>query len=370
MVLEFAKGGMAVRVFHVISGFENGGVETLILRLVAKMPKDVEFHIVAHEAPVPSCADRFRECGITVHFVPSRKKILHHQRVLYSLFKIYRPEVVHVHTTEWGALALSAAKKAGVPCRIQHSHAARREKSLLLRLAHTVFFAWARRAATDYFACGSDAARTAFGKQYAKARILKNGIDVRDFSYREEWRLLKRKELNIDKDQTVVGMVARFSPQKNHERALALFGAYLKKDPTAVLLLVGDGPLRAATERLAGELLPRGSVRFLGVRTDVGALYSAMDRFILPSRFEGLPITLVEATAAGLPAVVSSTVTREADLCGIVAFANTENEDDWVRALCTLLPDDRHAFAERVIAAGYALDISAKQLYDFYQLKK
>ncbi len=359
-----------MRVFHVISGFENGGVETLIWRWVTHMPKDIEFHIVAHEILVSSCAERFREHGVTVHLVPSRKHIFRHRRALCSLFRMYRPDVVHVHTTEWGAFALAAAKKAGVPCRIQHSHAARWEKNPILRLVHALSYLWARRTATDYFACGTAAALTAFGKRgITRARIVRNGIDVQTFTYNEALRRRTRAALGIADGQTVVGMVARFSPQKNHIKALMIFKAFFEKNQNAVLLLVGDGHLRASTEVLARRILPEGAVRFLGVRTDMGALYSAMDRFILPSRFEGLPITLIEAQASGLPAVVSDAVTRESDVCGITDFISTARIPDWVRALSEPEKAERGSYAARVRAAGYSLGEIAEELYRFYRSK-
>ena len=359
-----------MRVFHVISGFENGGVETLIWRWVTHMPKDIEFHIVAHEILVPACVERFREHGVAVHLVPSRKHVLRHRRALISLFRTYRPEVVHVHTTERGAFALSAAKKAGVGCRIQHSHAARWEKNPVLRFVHALSYAWARHTATDYFACGTAAALAAFGKRgVTRARIIRNGIDVQAFAYREALRRRTREALGIAEDQTVIGMIARFSPQKNHVGALTIFKAFYEKHQNAVLLLVGDGHLRASTEELARRILPEEAVRFLGVRTDVPALYAAMDRFILPSRFEGLPITLIEAQACGLPAVVSDAVTREGDICGITEFINTARIYEWVSALSAPEKAERSSYAARVSAAGYSLQEIAGELYRFYKSK-
>ena len=336
------------------------------------MPQDIEFHIVAQEIVVPACAERFRAKGVTIHLIPSRKHLLKHCRALRELFLKHRPDVVHVHTTEWGAIPLSVAKKAGIPCRIQHSHAARKEKNPVLRFAHSASFAWAKRAATDYFACGTAAACTAFGNrevEKGKVRIIKNGIDVAAFAYSSKMRRRVRVELGIGEEQTVIGMVARFSPQKNHITALAIFKAFFEKHPNSVLLLVGDGHLRASIETLAQKILPLHAVRFLGVRTDMQALYSTMDRFILPSRFEGLPITLIEAQASGLSAVVADTVTRESDICGITAFLNTAKTADWVDALAAPIIGARGAYAARVAAAGYSLDTIVEDLYRFYRSK-
>ncbi len=359
-----------MRVFHVISGFENGGVETLLYRLISHMPRDIEFHIVAHEIAVPACAARFERLGVTVHLIPNRKHWFKHQKALLCLFSKYRPTVVHVHTTEWGMLALCAAKRAGVPCRIQHSHAARNEKNPFVRLFHKLAFGRACRAATAYFACGRDAALTAFGKRamaQKKVTVLQNGIDVAAFAYNAELRAKTRAALGIAADATAIGMVARFSPQKNHVAALSIFHAYYKAHPNTVLLLVGEGRLRASTEALARRILPPHAVRFLGVRSDMPALYSAMDRFILPSRFEGLPITLIEAQAAGLSCAVANTVTREADFSGLVSFLNIAEEAEWVKALAAPPPHARTGYDKLAAASGYRLADSAAALYEFYK---
>lgn len=96
-----------------ISGFEGGGVETLLLRLIEKMPPETEFHVIAHRIDYAPCAEAFRQLGVTIHLIPCRKHYFAHQRALCRLFLQYRPDVVHVHTTEWGYLSLRAAKNAG-----------------------------------------------------------------------------------------------------------------------------------------------------------------------------------------------------------------------------------------------------------------
>lgn len=362
-----------MRVFHVISGFENGGVEALLYALISHMPRDIEFHIVAHEVRVPECAARFEHLGVKIHFVPSRKQYMKHKRALRTLFTRYRPDIVHVHTTEWGAIALAVAKKCGIHCRIQHTHAAMREKNPLRRLLHWFFFRRARHTATDLFACGEAAAELSFGTRALKEGrvvILKNGIDLAAFAYDGELRRKTREVLGIGEGTTLIGMVARFSPQKNHMAALEIFRAYLELDPQAVLLLVGDGRLRPSIEALVHLTFPSGAVRFLGVRRDLPALYSAMDRFILPSRFEGLPITLVEAQTAGLTCVVSDTVTREVDFSGLVSFVDNRDVASWVVALRACEKAPRRSREAEAEAFGYRLADAVDTLYAFYCSRK
>lgn len=359
-----------MRVFHVISGFENGGVEMLLYRLISHMSRDIEFHIVAHDVAVPACMERLERLGVTVHIIPCRKQYFQHKRALQALFAEYRPAVVHAHTTEWGAIAMRAAKRVGVACRIQHSHAARREKNPVLQLFRRWCFWRARRTATHYFACGTDAAVAAFGRRAVRegrVTVLKNGIDINAFAYRDFQRRAGRAALGVREDTLLVGMVARFSAQKNHIAAISLFAELYKKNSNAVLLLVGDGPLRPSVETLARRVLPKEAVRFLGVRHDMPSLYAAMDRFILPSRFEGLPITLIEAQTAGLPSVVSSTVTREADFSGLVTFLDVRETVRWRETLLAPLPSPRTSFAAQAKENGYSLADAAHTLYEFYR---
>lgn len=358
-----------MRVFHIISGFENGGVEMLLERWIAAMPRDIEFHIVAHDVSVPACRDRLAALGAVIHLIPRRKRPLAHQRALRALFLQYRPEVVHVHTTEWGFLALQVAEHCAVPVRIQHSHAAWRGP---LSLSLALRFWLGRRAATDHFACGEEAARTAFGERFlqeGRVRLLRNGIDVEAFRFDPAVRAATRKALGIEENTPVIGMVARFSPQKNHGAALDIFESFLRRHPNAVLLLVGDGDRRPEIEAAAARRFPEGAVRFLGVREDMSALYAAMDGFLLPSRFEGFPITLVEAQSAGLPAAVSDTVSPEVALTDLVRFVGMEDKNAFCDALERSSALPREAYCEAVLKAGFSLADTAAQLYQFYQSK-
>ena len=360
-----------MRVFHVISGIENGGVEVLLCRLIAAVKQPIEFHIVAHDVTAPSCKEKLEALGATLHFVPCRKHYFAHKRALRRLFLQYAPDAVHVHTTEWGAIALAEAKRAGVPLRIQHSHAARRFQNPVQRLFHRLLFAKAARCATKYVACGGTAAALSFPKRIAKkgpVHILPNGIDTSAFAFDEAVRQCTREALGLVSDTVAVGMVARFSRQKNHRAALRIFAAFYKICPNSVLLLVGDGPLREATARLARKLLPEGAVHFLGVREDIAALYAAMDRFILPSRFEGLPITLLEAQAAGLAPVAADTVAREVNYSGNVTFLSPKQIKKWVEALENAAPPVREGMAQLAADSGYTLAAATAVLTELYGL--
>ena len=254
--------------------------------------------------------------------------------------------------------------------RIQHSHAARRAQNPFRRLLLRRLLLRAERNATHLVACGTEAARCSFSARARKrgeVTVLPNGIDTAAFAFDGAQRARMRAQLGLDEDTVAVGMVARFSRQKNHRAALRIFAAFQRQCPRAVLLLAGDGPLRAASERYAQKLLPARTVRFLGVCEDTAALYAAMDCFLLPSRFEGMPITLVEAQASGLRCVVSDTVTREANFSGNVCFLPVGKPALWVTALGAPTPT-REGAAALTAASGFALADTLKTLLRLYGL--
>jgi glycosyltransferase involved in cell wall biosynthesis len=243
----------------------------------------------------------------------------------------------------------------------------------LKKLSFGLRFLLGRAFATDYMACGIAAAETAFGKRLTRAgtvTILPNGIDVERYRFDDATRQATRQALGLSSEAIAVGMVARFSPQKNHEAALRIFEAYRRRHPEAVLLLAGDGELRPQIEALAAEKLPAEAVRFLGVREDIPALLSAMDRFLLSSRFEGFPITLVEAQSAGLPCAVADTVSREVALTDLVAFSDTADTERFCEILEQTPASPRERYAKNVSSAGFSLADAAERLYRFYQSKK
>ena len=361
-----------MRIFYVISDFENGGVEALLLKFIAALPPDADPHIVAQSETSHFCKMRFQDLDVKVHFVSSRKHPAAHKRELIALFREYRPDVLHVHTGERAAIALTAGKRAGIPCRIHHSHTAGRyEKNPLLALLYRLNLWRSRRAATTLVACGEGAAQYAFGKRLIKesrVTVLKNGINVQEYAFSGDRRTAMRKALGLADEVTAVLMVARFEKQKNHKAALRIFEAYRRVNEGVVLLLVGVGRELPKIKRLA-EALPKGSVRFLGERGDVAALLSAADRFILPSRFEGLPLTLLEALAAGLLPVVSDRVSREVGQAGKISFLPVNDTVLWVNALEGAAPTAREGAAARLLEAGFSEQAMLAGLLSLYGLQ-
>ena len=196
---------------------------------------------------------------------------------------------------------------------------------------------------------------------------MKNAIDTNKFIYNKDIRRQKRKELNIE-NKFVVGHVGRFHPQKNHDFIIDIFKELNEKRKNSVLLLVGDGELRQSIENKVKELNLLDKVIFTGVRDDIPELLQSMDVFVFPSLYEGLPVTLIEAQATGLPCIVSDTITHEAIISSnIQSVSLQKSAEEWADKI--LLIDNgsnRENAAIEIINSGFDVNEIAKMLIDFY----
>ena len=175
-------------------------------------------------------------------------------------------------------------------------------------------------------------------------------------------------ELNLG-EQLVIGHVGRFNPQKNHPFLLEIFSALLKKEPSAVLLLVGGGEDLPKIQAKAQTLGIAENIRFLGVRSDVADLMQAMDVFVFPSLYEGLPVTMVEAQASGLPCLISDKVPEECIITeGLVdVMPLSASADAWAEKVLKKRKCSRTDHSEEVAAHGFDIEAEALKLQEFYQ---
>jgi len=259
-----------------------------------------------------------------------------------------------------------AAKRAGVPVRICHNHSTAHWGEGIKTLAKYVLRLPSRLAATDYFACGEDAGRWMFGNRLFNAGqvfVLPSAIAGEDYAFDAKSRADIRRGLGLDEDSFVVGHVGRFCYPKNHLFLLDIFAAIKRLQPKAVLLLIGEGELLPRIEEAAHKLRLTESVKFLGVKQDLGAWYSAMDVFLMPSFYEGLGIVGLEAQANGLPCVFSNNVPAEVLLA--------ENVDQLSLKLGPETWAQKALHASRIAAAplpeSYAIDMQAKTLAAAYR---
>jgi len=195
---------------------------------------------------------------------------------------------------------------------------------------------------------------------------MNNAIDAKKFIYNEEVRKQKRAELGVE-DKFVIGHVGRFNLQKNHEFLVKRFADFAKTNEDAVLVLIGNGELQEKIKEMAKEYGIETKVNFLGLREDIPQLLQAMDLFLFPSLFEGLPVTLVEAQAAGLPCVISDTITDEIMITDQISKVSLSgNTSLWNQEIAKYRYSKRKNTIEDIIEHGFDIEKNARWLEEFY----
>lgn len=233
-------------------------------------------------------------------------------------------DVIHIHSGSTSVLAegARAAQSAGIKKIIVHSHCAAEKFTLRHAAVKFVMNAVMFGCPTHYAACSLIAGQSKYPRRIVKRRliILKNGVDIQKFSFNAQMRSYMRGRLNIPENAVVLGHVGRFSYQKNHEYLLSVLAAVRIRGIDAKLMLIGSGENMQNVISLAQKLGLSQHVMFIGNVNNVNDYMQAMDVFLLPSRFEGLPIVGVEAQAVGLPCIFSSAVTNEVALTSNVCY--------------------------------------------------
>ncbi len=310
----------ALRALHVVAHLDRGGIENWLVQLARRVdPARVQMEFLVQTDRPGEHEEALRQLDIRVLRCPTPRRPLRYARALLRLLQADGPyDIVHSHLFTWSGLVLRIAARAGVPCRLAHSHTvapAGNGVPPLLWPAYAVLMRrWIRRYATFGLAASLPASEALFGPAHSnglRREVLHCGIDLDPFARRAD-RASVRRRLGIAEPAIVVGHVGRFVASKNHAFLLEIARDLLLREPSAVLLLVGDGPLRAAVEARARTLSDR--IVFAGSIGDVPAVLRAMDVFVFPSRFEGLGLAAVEAQAAGLPALVADHLPRDLEV--------------------------------------------------------
>lgn len=276
-------------------------------------------------------------------------------------------DIIHLHSVNIAFMCFPSAKKYGVKNLISHSHATVYSDKLLNAIRNNILCKNLMKQANVYMACSVAAGEFLYGKKNMnKVTVLNNAIECDKFRFYEEIRNEYRKKLGLE-DRFVIGNVGRFCEQKNQLFLIDIFSECQKKIRNAELVLVGDGPMKSEVESKVNQLGLMDKVHFLGTRNDVEKVLQALDVFVLPSLFEGLPVIGIEAQASGLPMVVSDTVTSELNLGNVSFVSLTEKSEIWadVIARCKINTERSVAF-KKVANLGYEINNEAKRLKEYY----
>lgn len=355
-----------IRILQCVSNMDRAGIETMLMNFYRNMDREqIQFDFLVNKSKPGDYDEEIISLGGKIYRTPglSPFKFLEYQKYMENLFNEH-PEykVIHCQNEAMGYYALKAAKDNNIPVRISHSH------NTITRIDYKypikIFCKSQLKKVANYFvACSKLAGEYLFNEE---VKIINNAINSEKFLYNPNIRNEVRKKYNL-RNKFVVGHVGRFEAQKNHSYLIDIFYEIYQLDNEAVLLLIGNGSLEEKVKQKISKLNISNNVIFTGNIPNVNEMYQAMDVFVLPSFHEGLPVVGIEAQAAGLPCILSDTITNEVKITNNIHFMSLRDSAyNWAKKVLYYKNYDRKNEYENIVKFGYDIKEATKVLSEFY----
>lgn len=356
-----------IRILQVVTHMDRGGLETMLMNYYRQIDRtQVQFDFLTHREYDGDYGEEIRRLGGILYHMPVLNPFSPGYRKQLGAFFDAHPEykVIHIHQDCLSGVIAKVAKQHGIPVRIAHSHGSSQIRDIKYPIK-LVFRHSIAKYATHLMACGADAGRWMFCG--APFEVLSNAIPAAKYSFDAEKKQLQREKWNIQPHELLVGHVGSFTVPKNHPFLLEIFHKIRKKTP-AKLMIVGDGNLRPSIEEKISRLGLEEDVILTGLRSDVPDLLQAMDVFVFPSLYEGLPVTLVETQASGLPCLISDGVSIESKMTEAVwQIPLSTAPEIWAEEAIEAAKTPRGDTYEQIKSAGYDITENAKRLQKMYE---
>lgn len=362
------------RILIIAASLKVGGAEKVTRDICLRSdPAAYEFHYVVFGKAVGEYEQDIVEHGGSVfHLDPPAKSYRQYMKALKALIEEYRYHAVHAHTMFNCGWVMLAAKKAGVPVRVAHAHSALDTGNRLdKKLYETAMRQMILQNATDLVACGEKAGMRLFGEKAYRERgkLVLNGVDVGGFRFDKSKRQAIREKIGWQ-EAFLLGHVGHLASVKNQSFLLELMPEVLKRQPNARLLLLGEGDDRKMLEDKIRELGLEEKVLMPGNVTNVSDYLSAMDVFVFPSLYEGMPLSVLEVQANGLPCVISAGVPKDVYLTDLIhPLALADDKKNWIDKILSVKRSNPYAYASRMEEAGFGLQGSMDKIYQIYDRK-
>lgn len=362
-----------IRILHIIGIMNRGGAETMIMNLYRYINRDrIQFDFVENSAEPGAFDNEVHSLGGRIYHCPhyNVKNHFTYKKWWEEFLKEHHSEyaAVHGHLGSTAAIYLRIAKKYGMYT-IAHSH---NTSGYGMRDLIYQIYAYPTRFVADYFfGCSFDAGVSRYGMKICsdkgKFSVLNNAINTSNFKFNSDVRQSVRRQYGID-DKLVLGHIGRFSKQKNHDFLIDIFAQVRKKNPSTVLILIGEGELCKQVQEKVNRLNLQNSVLFMGVQENVSPYYQAMDIFLLPSLYEGLGIVAVEAQTTGLRCIISDRVSKECIVTDnqVSICSLTDSAKVWADRILEQVNYMRSDSSEQVAANGYDIKEASDWLTQFY----
>lgn len=358
-----------IRILQMIGSLNVGGSQTMIMNIYRNIDRTkMQFDFVLDHPKETYFAEEVKAMGAKIYTMPmfngaNAAEIKKDWNNFFYMHPEYK--VLHSHVRSYASLYLPVAKKHGVKT-IIHSHSTSNGSGAMAMAKNALQYPL-KKQADILMACSTEAGLWLYGDKAMKSDryvFMPNGVDLERFGFKQETREKLRRELGLE-GKFVVGHVGRFMADKNHEFLVEAFAKLKEKEPKAALLLVGEGALQLQTAQKAVQLGVAEDVIMTGNRNDVPDLLSAMDIFAFPSIREGLPVTLIEAQAAGLPCLISENISPDVDVSALATRLPIDSAQRWADEM--LKKPGRMDVSRDIIKAGFDVKESAKKMYQLYE---
>ena len=361
-----------IKILHIMPSISiNNGMMSVIINYHKHIDRTkVQFDYLYFFENDGNHLETINQLGGKAYFIGAPRPTVRYFKKIDAFFSKHGDEytAIHCHPIFASELFGRNAKRHGIKHIIAHSHSTKYSNKKISAIRNYIINLFIGHFATDYMACSKDASKL-FGRAIKNKNvyILNNAIDCDNFLFDINRREEIRSSFHIQGNETVFGHVGRFTNEKNHKFLIDVFNEYKKLNVNSKLILVGDGPLIEGIKKHINSLNLTGNVIFAGRRTDIPALLSAMDIFILPSLFEGVPVAVVEAQTSGLPCFISDTITKSVNFSNCTYLSIKKPALFWANTILnSSCNKDRIEGARLAKKSNFNINIEAERLCEFY----
>lgn len=362
-----------MKVLVIVGSLKTGGQEKMSAELSKLNDSNILFDFVVYHSDKGAYEDELLQLGYNViHINYPKYNFYKYYKIIKKINLEYGPyDVVHCHGVLNNGVNIFIAKLLNIPKRISHCHSSnngRKSQNLLTQIYQKIMKSLILKYSTDLIACGKKAGEYLYGKEFLeRGLVIPNGIAVEEYKYNLINRKKIRKEIRVSENQKIIGIVARLSEVKNHLRLLDIFKEIVSKDSTYMLAIVGNGEMKEHIVEKIKEKKLSDNVIMLGDRQDICQLLSAFDFFILPSLFEGFPVSLIEAQANGLICFVSNNISTEVDITNSVKqFKLTSSDKEIANLILSTKEVDRSIGYEMLKKSIYNIEYARNVIKEIY----
>lgn len=354
-----------IKVLEFVGSAIKGGVESVVFSYCEALKSEVEPTFVFFDDSTVIPEEFVKSVGGHYFVVPHVKHLGKFKKAFTKILTENKYDIIHSHVNTLSVFVLKVAKKCGYQNRIAHSHSQSNKKEHLRNFIKNILKKFSKKYATVYLACGENAGRYQYGDKTfdeGKVHVLKNAIDVKRFTFNQKDRDEIRQELGVADNEILVGTLGRLCSQKNQEYILKM----AKECPEIKFVIVGGGPLENELKQFIADNNIKNVILY-GISHQASRFYSAFDTFVLPSLYEGVPVTGIEAQTNGVYVLFSDQVSRESQASSFVKFLPIGESDlsKWVDEI--KVKHDHEDHLKEIVDSGFSIDEASKSLLAIYK---